>query len=75
MGSVGNMSSNGTNSNDDIEYEKDFTDSGVRVHHTHYKDGRQEYDIYDADTGEYIDTAESTNELVQIVEDYNRRKK
>lgn len=75
MGSVGNTDSNWGNPNDRIAYEKDFTDEGVRVHHTHYKDGRQEYDIYDADTGEYIDTAESTNELVQIVEDYNRRKK
>ena len=69
------MGSVGKNPNDEISYEMDFTDEGVRVHRTHYKDDRQEYDIYDAESGEYIDTAESTNELTKIVQMYNLRKR
>ena len=63
MGSVGDSHR--------IKYETDFTDRGVKIHHIHYEDDSQEYEVYDSETGEYIDTAYTTNELREIITDFN----
>jgi hypothetical protein len=65
MGSIGPSS----NPNDVPEYETTFTEGQYTIVHRHYTD-RQEYDIYDGD--ELVDTAESTNELAEIIRDLRR---
>ena len=58
----------------EIEYELNKTVGGMPVHHLHYTDGEGYYEILDPDTKEHIGDAYNTEQLVDVINEYKKRR-